>query len=157
MIKNINTLKGIHPGLFLDHILKKRKIKKVDLAKAVGEHPQTIGAIIKGKRRMNTKLALKIEKLLDIEEGLLMILQIFYDILLLKNKDKKISHPNLSRIRSVLFWDTDIKAIDWEKQKRAVIKRVFERGNKMEKDEIVRFYGENTVNKILKEYENATL
>ena len=39
--------------------------------------------------------------------------------------------------------------IDWEKQKDAVIKRVFERGNEIEKIEIVRFYGQDNVNNIL--------
>jgi hypothetical protein len=40
-----------------------------------------------------------------------------------------------------LFWDTDINNIDWQKQYKAVIRRVFERGNEKEKSEITRFYG----------------
>ena len=40
--------------------------------------------------------------------------------------------------------------IDWERQKNSVIKRVFERGNVIEKNEIIRFYGIECVNKILK-------
>ena len=103
---------------------------------------------------MNTKLALKIEKLLGIDEGFLMILQVFHDILLLKNKNQP--HPNLNRLRPVLFWDTDMHTIDWQKQKRAVIKRVFERGNQTEKDEIIRFYGKYTVNKILGAHANLS-
>ena len=39
--------------------------------------------------------------------------------------------------------------IDWEKQKKAVIKRVFERGNEIEKGEIIRFYGREDVNSVL--------
>jgi hypothetical protein len=39
--------------------------------------------------------------------------------------------------------------IDWEKQKNAIIKRVFERGNEIEKKEIIRFYGQENVDKIL--------
>ena len=104
---------------------------------------------------MNTKLALKIEKLLNLDEGLLMILQVYYDILLLKKKQET-SRPNLNLFRPVLFWDTDINSIDWEKQKRAVIKRVFEWGNKVEKDEIVRFYSNGTVNKVLGKYANTS-
>jgi hypothetical protein len=40
--------------------------------------------------------------------------------------------------------------IDWEKQKNAVIKRVYERGNEIEKEEIIRFYGRKNVNNTLK-------
>jgi hypothetical protein len=45
-----------------------------------------------------------------------------------------------------LFWDTDINNIDWQKQYKAVIRRVFERGNEKEKSEITRFYGLQKVN-----------
>jgi len=37
--------------------------------------------------------------------------------------------PNLSLLRTILFWDTKIETIDWQKHKKAVINRVFERGN----------------------------
>ena len=150
MMEQIDILKGIHPGVFFEHELRRRKLRKVAFARSINEHPQTIVAITKGKRRMNTRLALKIEKLLDLEEGFLMILQVFYDISRQKS-NKQISQPDLSRLRTALFWDTDIKTIDWEKQKLAVIKRVFERGNQEEKDEITRFYGSDTVNKALRE------
>ena len=150
MIEQINILKGIHPGVFLEHELKRKKLKKVAFAHSIEEHPQTIVAIIKGKRRMNTKLALKIEKLFNLDEGFLMVLQVFFDIATQKNTTKK-THPDLSLLRPVLFWDTDINTIDWDKQKTAIIKRVFERGNQKEKDEITRFYGKNTVNKVLSE------
>ncbi len=148
MNSQIDMLKGIHPGLFVENELKKRGYKKVDIARAVNEHPQTIVAILKGKRNMNTRLALKIEKLFGIEEGTLMILQVYYDIQRLKNKKRK-NRPETSLFRPVLFWDTDINSIDWEKQKTAVIKRVFEYGNSKEKDEITRFYGTETVKKVL--------
>ena len=150
MIEQINILKGIHPGVFLEHELKRKKLRKVAFARSIEEHPQTIVAIIKGKRRMNTKLALKIEKLFNLDEGFLMVLQVFYDIATQKSSLKK-SHPDLSIIRPVLFWDTNINTIDWDKQKTAIIKRVFERGNQKEKDEITRFYGINTINKVLSE------
>ncbi len=151
MIEQIYILKGIHPGIFLAHELKRRKFGKVAFARSINEHPQTIVAITKGKRRMNTRLALKIEKLLDLEEGFLMVLQVYYDISRQKS-NKQISHPDLSRLRTALFWDTDIQNIDWEKQKPSVIRRVFERGNQEEKDEITRFYGMNTINKVLREH-----
>ena len=100
---------------------------------------------------MNTALSLKIEKLLDLEEGILMVLQAYYDIEQEKKKQQA-NTPDLSKLRSVLFWDTLINTINWEKQKNAVIKRVYERGNENEREEISRFYGQNTVNEAMSSY-----
>lgn len=58
--------------------------------------------------------------------------------------------PDLKKLRRVLFWDTKMDSIDWINQKEAVIKRVFERGNQMEKNEIARFYGNESIFEILK-------
>jgi len=62
-----------------------------------------------------------------------MILQIYYDIKHEKRKQQKDLHPDLSKIRPAVFWDTDIDKIDWIKHKPSIIKRVFERGNEQEK------------------------
>lgn len=151
MIEYLSVLKGIHPGFILERELKLRKIPKNKFALLLDEHPQTIVSITKASRKMNTALALKIEKLLGLEEGILMVLQAYYDI----EQEKKKQHtntPDLSKLRSVLFWDTTVASINWEKQKNAVIKRVFERGNEYEKEEISRFYGQNTVNEVMTSY-----
>lgn len=151
MIQYLKVLKGIHPGFILERELKMRKLQKSKFALSLDEHPQTIVAITKGRRGINTALALKIEKLLGLEEGILMVLQAYYDIE--QEKKKQLANtPDLSKIRSVLFWDTNIDTINWEKQKNAVIKRVFERGNEYEKKEISRFYGQNTVNEAMTSY-----
>ena len=101
---------------------------------------------------MNTALALKIEKALGIEEGYFMILQVYYDIEAEKRKQNT-EHPDLTKLRPVLFWDTKMEHINWIKQKNAVIKRVFERGDDLEKKEITRFYGKKAIDEILKTYE----
>ena len=151
----IPQIKGIHPGFILAEELKRRHLKKGQFALSVSEFPQTLVAITKGKRRMNIHLALKIEKALGFEEGFLMILQTYHDIEVEKNKQVS-EKPNLSILRSALFWDTKIERINWEKQKKAVINRVFERGNTEEKAEISRFYGEKTVKIILNEKAKQT-
>ena len=148
MEKDLNILKGIHPGFVLERELEKRQLRKGNFALQIQEYPQTLSTITKGKRDMNIGLALKIEHMLGIEEGFFMILQVYYDIEQEKKKQNS-SHPNLSIIRSILFWDTKMEKIDWQKQKKAIIKRVFERGNEMEKKEITRFYGNETVSKVL--------
>lgn len=88
---------------------------------------------------MNLQLSLKIEHALNMPEGFLMTLQVHHTIKALKNAKQSIKSPDLSIIRKALFWDTDIQKINWEQQKRAVINRVFERGNEQEKKEIMRF------------------
>ena len=149
MKSNLQILKGIHPGFVLERELEKRHLRKGVFALSLQEYPQTLTAITKGKRGMNTSLALKIEKALGLEEGYFMILQVYYDIEEEKKKQNK-SRTDLPQLRPVLFWDTKINDLDWEKQKKAIIKRVFERGNEMEKNEIIRFYGTKTVDAILK-------
>jgi antitoxin HigA-1 len=151
MFKEISILKGIHPGFVLERKLKERKLSKSRFALSIKEYPQTIGSITKGKRGMNTPLALKIEKALGLEEGYFMLLQVFYDIREAKRKEYGNSHPDLSRFRPALFWDTDISKIDWHEQQRAVIERILERGNAKEKKEINQFYGEATVQEIAKQ------
>ena len=44
-----------------------------------------------------------------------------------------------------------IETIKWEKQKKAIIKRVFERGSEAEKIEIKRVYGSAKIKRILHE------
>lgn len=46
----------------------------------------------------------------------------------------------MPKLDPVLFWDTDIDKLDWQKAYKAVIARVVERGDQQEIDEIVRFY-----------------
>lgn len=151
MKSNLSIIKGIHPGLILDRVLKKRHLHKGPFALSLKEYPQTLVSITKGKRKMNAKLAIKIEKALEIEEGYFMTLQVYHDIAEIKRKQSRL-HPDFGKLRKVIFWDTKMENIDWEKQKNAVIKRVFERGNETEKNEIIRFYGRKDVTNFLKSH-----
>ncbi|HET6224688.1 MAG TPA: plasmid maintenance system antidote protein [Bacteroidia bacterium] len=149
MKSNIQAIKGIHPGIILEKELKQRKLAKSRFAISLQEFPQTLVSITKGKRKMNIPLALKIEHALGFEEGYFMTLQIYYDIEKEKRKQRT-EHPDFTKLREILFWDTQMEKINWMKQKKAVVKRVFERGNETEKKEIMRFYGKGVVNDILK-------
>lgn len=139
--------KGIHPGAIIERELKQRQIAQRPFALSLGEHPQTFNAIIKGRRGLNTPLSMKIEKALELNEGTLMILQVYFDIKQEKLKERK--QPNLKLLRKSLFWDTDFESIDWDARAKAVIKRIFERGNEEEKNEIVRFYGNGRVKAVM--------
>ena len=115
---------------------------------SIGEHPQTLNAITKGKRNLTTALALKIEESLNLEEGVLSLLQTYYNIR--QEKEKRIQQtPQLSLFRKSLFWDTDFNKLNWKQQYKAIIKRIFERGNEKEKNELIRFYGKKKVQEVL--------
>ncbi|WP_373495211.1 transcriptional regulator [Aquiflexum sp.] len=140
MDSRIQHIKGIHPGVFLDRELKKKGLSKGPFALSIGEYPQTLSAIIHGKRKMNTSLALRIEESLGLEKGTLMLIQVYHDIKQEEDKKKLKIKPDLSKIRESLFWDTDINNIDWFNHKQFVIDRVMERGTDEEKDMINNFY-----------------
>lgn len=150
----LSRYNGIHPGLVLGKLLERANISQRPFAISIGEHPQTLNAITKGKRRMNAALALRIEKKLGIEEGALVFLQAHFDIQTEKSKQHAVT-PDLRQFRTVVFWDTDMSKINWQKQYRSVIRRVFERGNTNEQKEIIKFYGKEKVDAVLNEYQNT--
>lgn len=141
MKSRINILKGIHPGKLIDRDLKKRNLSQRSFAASIGEHSQTLNAIITGRRNLTVEMALKIEQAFGYDEGFLLTLQAFYEIAEYKNRMKSQSIDGVPAIRRSLFWDTDFDSIDWGRYKNAVIARVAERGNDAEKAEIARFYG----------------
>jgi addiction module HigA family antidote len=145
-MKTLDIVKGVHPGKMVERELKKRNINQRQFALLIDEYPQTLGAIIKGNRRMNVDLSLRIEKELEMEEGFLMTLQVFYDIKEAKKDSNYI--PDLSKLRKVTFWDTTFDKIDWKQNRVAVIKRVFSRGTEAEQEEIIRFYGKEVVDNV---------
>jgi len=148
METRLEKYKGIHPGMILERELKKRSLKKGPFALSLHEYPQTLNDVTKGKRGLTAALSLKIDKALGLEEGTMLILQAYYEIKREKQKSGSLQHPNLSIIRTILFWDTDVSKIDWESQYKYVIQRIFERGNSEEKNEILRFYGKKKVKEI---------
>ncbi|MEN8157547.1 MAG: plasmid maintenance system antidote protein [Bacteroidota bacterium] len=146
---NIAIIKGIHPGIILERELNKRKLPKRRFALSINEYPQLLGDITKGKRKINPSLSIRIGKALGLDESFFSLLQAYYDIKQEKKKQSNLVHPDLKKFRPVVFWDTDIKTIDWEQNKPSVIRRIFERGNENEINEIISFYGKKDVNAIL--------
>lgn len=156
MLPEISKIKGLHPGLILQREIKRNNIKSSQLAMSIGEHKQTISAIINQKRGINPELSIKLADYFHEEEDYFMMLQAGYEVksALTKNRERK---PNLNNIRKVLFWDTTFDKIDWDKNKRAIIKRVLERGNDKEINEIIEFYGKSTVSIMAKSIKNSRL
>ena len=149
MSSELEKYRGIHPGLILERELAKRKILKNRFAKLVEAYPQTLNAIYKGKRNIPISLAFKIDDALSLPEGTMHELQAAYEKEDYIKKHRREMPEQLSSIRTILFWDTDINKIDWKKNAPAIINRVFERGNGDEKKVILDLYGEELVRKSL--------
>jgi plasmid maintenance system antidote protein VapI len=148
MFGTAKYVKGIHPGLYLERELKKRGIPKGRFSLNIQEYPQTLVAITKGKRRMNPGLALRVEKELGMEDGLMMTLQVLFDMSEEKRKQPASLMPDLSKFRPTLFWDADMSKLNWELHQRYIIRRVMLRGNKIEQQEILSLYGTETIKSI---------
>ena len=150
MLPEISKIKGVFPGAVLSRELKKRGLDSKKFALSMGEYPQTINAISKGRRGINPALSIKLGEKLGVNAEYFMLLQAYYAVEKKKqellNKQAK---PNVAIFHKALFWDTNIDKIDWQKHKNFVINRVFERGNEEEINEIVSFYGEESVKEIL--------
>jgi plasmid maintenance system antidote protein VapI len=151
MLPDISKIKGAPPGAVLARELKKRGLESRQFALSMGEYPQTINAISKGRCRMNPALSIKLGEKLGAEPEYFMLLQAYYEVEKLRKENilKTQAKPNMGIIPKVLFWDTDIDKIDWQRQKNAVICRIFERGDENEINEIISFYGKETVAEIV--------
>ena len=145
MLPTIDKIKGIPPGAILERELRLQKMKKTELAVAINELPQMISYICKGRRAITPKLSLKLDRYFRIEDGYFMILQTYYDIAREKSNNQQTLITDLPKINKAIFWDTDMEKMDWIRYRKAIIQRVFERGNSNEINEIIRFYGKEEV------------
>ena len=151
MLPEISKIKGVPPGAVLSRELKKRGLESKQFALSLGEYPQTISAISKGRRGINPALSIKLGEKLGASPEYFMLLQTYYEIDKIQKENilKTQAKPNMEILPKVLFWDTNIDKIDWQKYKSYVINRVFERGNEKQINEIISFYGAETVKEIL--------
>lgn len=140
---SIENVKGMHPGALIKHELNRKKISQRKFAASIDEHWQILNAVINEKRGISLGTALKVEEELGYDEGFLMILQVYYDIEKLKQKQIRSTLKGVPAIRRIIFWDTDFDSIDWAASKESVISRVLERGTEEEIAEIARYYGMN--------------
>lgn len=141
MEKQLERYKGIHPGLILEHELKKRHIAKAQFANSIHQKRQAINEITKGRRTLPEELTFKIDEALGYEQGTMLLMQTFYII----ENHRKAEHQasggfQLDKLRKGLFWDTDVNQLDWERNAVAIIRRVFERGNQDEKQYLLTRY-----------------
>ena len=156
VLPNLNKIKGVHPGAILRRELKIQGIKSGHLANSIDEYKQTISAVINKRRDINPKLSIKLSKYFKVDEDYFMLLQASHDVKKISNLELK-NTPNLDNIRKAVFWDTTFDKIDWFKNRRSVVQRILERGNKIEIEEIISFYGKSTVCKEIKSIKDSFL
>lgn len=156
MLPDFSRVKGIHPGAILKRELKKRNIRSVQLAKSIEEYPQTINAITKERRGINPKLSLKLGIYFNVDQDYFSLLQASYEvrqISIQQRQEKGIELAN--KVRKVLFWDTEVEKIDWNRNKRAIIQRFLEWGNKAEIEALIQFYGLESIKGELAQIKNT--
>ena len=151
----IKRIKGIHPGAILKRELKKRRIKSINLADDINEHPQTINAITKERRGINPKLSFKLGDYFSIANDYFMILQATYEVENYRKSQIKKSNPILGKFRKSIFWDTRIELIDYKKNKRFIIQRILERGNKEEIKNLIKIYSLPTIKNEIPKIDNS--
>jgi len=81
--KNGNELHSsihFHPGEMLQEEVEERKLKKAELAGEIGILPGHLSELFKGKRNINARLAVKLEKALGISAEYWLGLQSAYDL-----------------------------------------------------------------------------
>lgn len=87
-------------------------------------------------------------------EGYFYKIQTNYQVYAYLIEKELTKHPDLSKLSPALFWDTRVEKINWIRNKEWVVQRVFEYGNRQEIDEIIRFYGMETIKTILHSINN---
>jgi HTH-type transcriptional regulator/antitoxin HigA len=81
--KNGNELHSslyFHPGEMLLEEVEERKLKKTELAKQIGILPGHLSELFKGKRNINARVAIRLEKALSISAEYWIGLQSTYDL-----------------------------------------------------------------------------
>ena len=82
-------------------------------------------------------------------EGYFYKIQTNYQVYAYLIEKELTKHPDSSKLSPALFWDTRVEKINWIRNKKWAVQRFFEYGNKQEIDEIIRFYGKETIRTIL--------
>ena len=142
---------NLNSGSVLKHILKRKNMSQSHLAEVSGILQQRINDFINEKRRISADTSLAIERVLGIEiKGYFYKIQSNHEIFLAAEASADKSQPDLRFLRKSIFWDTDVSKIDWHKNAKTVIQRVFEYGDDEAIREIIRFYSPEVVSSQIK-------
>jgi antitoxin HigA-1 len=76
----LRTPVAFHPGEFLLEEIEERGLKKAEFAKSIGLLPGNLSELFKGKRHINARMAVRLEKVLEISAEYWIGLQMAYDL-----------------------------------------------------------------------------
>ena len=82
---NLTPFEPTHPGELIKDELDERNLTQAKLAESIGVKPSLLNEIIKGKRGINTEMALMLEAALNIPADLLLNLQNDYNMQVAKS------------------------------------------------------------------------
>lgn len=82
---NLAPFEPTHPGELIRDELEARSFTQAKLAESIGVKPSLLNEIIKGKRGVNTEMALLIEAALDLPADLLLNIQSDYNMQVAKS------------------------------------------------------------------------
>ncbi|WCT12665.1 HigA family addiction module antitoxin [Mucilaginibacter jinjuensis] len=77
----IKTSVAFHPGEFLLEEVEERGLKKTEFAKEIGMLPGNLSELFKGKRNINARIAVKLEKALGVSAEYWLGLQSAFDLM----------------------------------------------------------------------------
>lgn len=97
---NLTPFEPTHPGELIKDELESRQLTQVKLAESIGVNPSLLNEIIKGKRGVNTEMALLLEAALDLPADLLLNLQSDYNMQIAKSNPSFMKR--LSSIRNIV-------------------------------------------------------
>lgn len=130
MYEQYLQMPNLPTGAVLNRILVKEKFNQRQLAERSGILYQRICDYIANRRRITVEASLKLEQALGVDiAGFFYRIQANHDIYAQMNRQTSDYHPDLSRYRNALFWDTSIGRLDWKQNRRWIIRRVFEYGS----------------------------
>lgn len=152
MYEQYLQLSSIPCGAILNRIMTKEGISQSQLAERSGIVRQRICDYLANRRRITVEASLSLEKALRISiEGFFYRIQANHDIYTFMQKLAIKNRPNLEHFRKAVFWDADIEKLDWGKNRKWIIRRVFEYGGEEEIFETIRFYGKENIKEVLSE------
>ncbi len=96
---NLTPFEPTHPGELIRDELEANSLTQAKLAESIGVKPSLLNEIIKGKRGVNTEIALLIDAALNIPADLLLNLQSDYNMQMAKSDASFMKR--LSSIRNI--------------------------------------------------------
>lgn len=96
---NLTPFEPTHPGELLKDELESRGIAQAKFAEQIDVRPSLLNEIIKGKRGINTEMALILEAALGIDAGMWLNLQASYNMQVAKSNEPFMAR--LAKIRNV--------------------------------------------------------